>query len=48
MPTEFLHDRPLSPEDLEVIRRQIEEGFEVVGAIDPEIPRYTSGVGLWP
>jgi hypothetical protein len=48
MPTEFLHDRPLSPEDLEVIRRQIEEGFEIVGAVDPEILRYTSDVGLRP
>src|SRR5712671_555850 len=37
MPMEFLHGRPLSPEDLEMIRRQIEEGFEVIGAVDDEI-----------
>jgi hypothetical protein len=37
MPMEFLHGRPLSPEDLEMIRRQIEEGFEVIAAVDPEI-----------
>jgi hypothetical protein len=34
---EFLHGRPLSSEELEIIRRQIEEGFEVIGAVDPEI-----------
>jgi hypothetical protein len=45
---EFVHDCPLSPEDLKMIRRQIEEGFEVIGAVDSEIPRYASGVGLWP
>ncbi len=37
MPMEFLHGRPLSPEELELIRRQIEEGFEVIGAVDDEI-----------
>jgi hypothetical protein len=37
MPMEFLHGRPLSPEELEMIRRQIEEGFEVIGAVDDEI-----------
>ena len=37
MPIEFLHGRPLSPEELEIIRRQIEEGFEVISAVDPEI-----------
>jgi hypothetical protein len=36
MPMEFLHGRPLSPGDLEMIRRQVEE-FEVVGAVDDEI-----------
>jgi len=34
---EFRHGRPLSPEELELIRRQIEEGFEVIGAVDVEI-----------
>jgi hypothetical protein len=28
---------PLSPEELELIRRQIEEGFEVIAAVDDEI-----------
>ncbi len=37
MPIEFLHGRPLSPEELELIRRQIEEGFEVIAAVDDEI-----------
>ena len=37
MPVEFLHGRPLSPEELELIRRQIEQGFEVIGAVDDEI-----------
>jgi hypothetical protein len=31
-----------------MIRRQIEEGFEVIGTVDPEIPRYESGVRLSP
>jgi hypothetical protein len=38
---------PLS-EDLEMIRREIEEGFEVIGAVDPEISGYAGGVELWP
>jgi hypothetical protein len=37
MPMEFLHGRPLSPEDLEMIRRQIEEGAEVMAVVDDEI-----------
>ena len=37
MPMEFLHGRPLSPEELELIRRQIEEGAEVIAAVDDEI-----------
>jgi hypothetical protein len=36
MPIEFLHGRALSPEELEIIRRQVEE-FEVIGAVDDEI-----------
>jgi hypothetical protein len=35
-PIEFPHGHPLSPEDLEMIRRQVEE-FEVIGAVDDEI-----------
>jgi len=37
MPVEFLHGRPLSPEDLEMIRQQIEEGFDNIAEADPEI-----------
>jgi len=37
MRVEFLHGRPLSPEELEIIRRQIEGGFEVIAAVDDEI-----------
>ena len=37
MQMEFLHGRPLSPKELELIRRQIEEGFEVIGAVDDDI-----------
>ncbi len=36
MPMEFLHDRPLSPEELEMIRREI-ESFEDIGVVDDEI-----------
>jgi hypothetical protein len=34
---EFLHGRPLGPEELEIIRRQIEEGFDVIAVVDDEI-----------
>jgi hypothetical protein len=37
MRVESLHGRPLSPEELEIIRRQIEGGFEVIAAVDDEI-----------
>src|SRR6266436_5376464 len=40
-PMEFLDGRPLSTEELEPIRRQIEESFEVIAAVDDEIP------GIW-
>jgi hypothetical protein len=36
MPIEFLHGRPLSPEELEMIRREI-EAFDRIGAVDDEI-----------
>jgi hypothetical protein len=36
-PIEFLHGRPLSPEELEMIRRQIEEGFDNITEVDDEI-----------
>jgi hypothetical protein len=34
MPIEFLHGRPISPEELEMIRRQIEEGFDNIAEVD--------------
>jgi hypothetical protein len=38
MPIEFfLHGRPLSPEELEMIRQQIEEGFDNIAEVDDEI-----------
>jgi hypothetical protein len=36
MPIEFLYGRPLSPEDLEMIRREIESFYDI-GAVDDEI-----------
>jgi hypothetical protein len=36
MPMEFLHGRPLEPEELETIRQQLEE-LDTVEAIDPEV-----------
>jgi hypothetical protein len=36
VPIEFLHGRPLSPEDLEHIRRKI-ESFDNIDVIDDEI-----------
>ena len=37
IPVEFLHGRPLSPEELEMLRQQIEEGFDNIAEVDPEI-----------
>jgi hypothetical protein len=37
MPIEFFHGRPLEPEELEMIRLQIESGFDTIEEIDPEI-----------
>jgi hypothetical protein len=37
MSVEFPHGRPLSPEELEMIRQQIEEGFNNITEVDPEI-----------
>jgi hypothetical protein len=37
MPIEFLHGRPLEPEELEMIRLQIESGFDTIEAVDPEL-----------
>jgi hypothetical protein len=36
MPMEFCQGRPLEPEELEAIRRQIEQ-FDTIEAIDPEM-----------
>jgi hypothetical protein len=36
MAIEFLHGRPLEPEELDMIRQQI-EGFDTIEVIDPEI-----------
>jgi hypothetical protein len=36
MSPEFLHGRPLSPDHLEQLRREI-EGFDTIDVIDPEI-----------
>lgn len=46
IPMGFLHDRPLSPEELELIRRQVEEGAEVIAAVDDEIRGIVLGTGL--
>jgi hypothetical protein len=37
MPVEFLQGRPLSPDELEMLRRQIEEGFDNTAEVDDEI-----------
>jgi hypothetical protein len=37
MPIEFLHGLPLGPEELQIIRRQIEEGFDNIADVDDEI-----------
>jgi hypothetical protein len=37
MPVEFLHGRPLTTDELEIIRQQIEEGFDNLAEVDPEI-----------
>jgi hypothetical protein len=38
MPIEFLHGRPLSPEELEMIRRELESlRRDDIGAVDDEI-----------
>ena len=37
MPVEFLHGRQLSPEELEMLRQQIEEGFDNITEVDDEI-----------
>jgi hypothetical protein len=37
MPIEFLHGRPLSADELEMLRQQIEEGFDNIAEVDDEI-----------
>jgi hypothetical protein len=34
---EFIHGRPLSPEELEQMREQIEHGFDEIKAVSPEV-----------
>ena len=34
---EFLHGHPLSPEELEMLRQQIERGFDNIAEVDDEI-----------
>jgi hypothetical protein len=46
MQTEFLHGRPLSPEDLEMLRRQIEEGYDNTATVDDEIRGIVARNGL--
>jgi hypothetical protein len=36
MPIEFLHGRPLAPDELDMIRQQI-ESFDTIEAIDPAV-----------
>src|SRR5258708_23053212 len=37
MQAEFLHGRPLSPDELEMLHRQIEEGYDNTATVDDEI-----------
>lgn len=37
MPIEFLHGRQLAPEELELLRMQLESGFDHIEAVDPEL-----------
>jgi len=37
MPIEFLHGRPLEPEELEMIRLQFQSGFDRIENVDPEL-----------
>ena len=37
MPIEFLRGQPLSPDDLEMIRLQIESGFDSIERVDPDV-----------
>jgi hypothetical protein len=37
MRIEFLHGRPLTPEELEMFRQQIEGGFDNITEVDAEI-----------
>jgi len=37
MPVEFLHGRPPSAEELEMLRQRIEDGFDNMAEVDPEI-----------
>jgi hypothetical protein len=45
MAIEFLHGQP--PEDLELIRQQIESGFDDITEIDPEFAALWSGIAAF-
>jgi hypothetical protein len=46
MPIEFLHGRPLSPEELEMLRQQIEEGFDNIAEVDERYVGSSLATGL--
>jgi hypothetical protein len=43
---EFLHGRPLSPEELELLRQQIEEGFDNIAEVAPRYGGSSLATGL--
>jgi hypothetical protein len=50
MAIEFLHGRPLEPEEPEMIRQQIESGFDDITEIDRKFAALSSATGrnCWP
>ena len=46
MPIEFLHGRPLSPDELEMLRQQIEEGFDNI--TESRTKSAASSLANWP
>jgi hypothetical protein len=46
MSIEFLHGRPLSAEELEMLRRQIEEGFDNIAEVDERYAGSSLATGL--
>jgi hypothetical protein len=37
MPMEFLRGRPLTPDELEMLRLQLESGFDQIDRVEPEV-----------